>query len=239
VKLGSRPVRLGVAAGGLIPLAWGLFDLATDGLGAEPVEEITHRTGSWALRMLVLSLSITPLRKALGAPGLAPHRRTFGLLAFLYASLHFTTYLALDLDFRLGGLAEDIRERPFITVGFTAWVLLIPLALTSTRASIRRLGKRWQGLHRAVYPAAILVAIHFVWSAKADWLEPGIYAGVLAVLLGVRGVERFGQKRSNYATIRRARSPDETDAQGAGGKDQEAGPQAVPTANPDPKGKTP
>jgi sulfoxide reductase heme-binding subunit YedZ len=158
--------------------------------------------------MLLLGLAVSPARHLLDARGLAPHRRTFGLLAFLYASLHFITYLALDLDFRLGGLAEDIRERPFITVGFGALVLLTPLALTSTRGWIRRLGKRWRQLHRGVYPAVTLAAIHFVWSAKADWLEPGLYAAVAAVLLGLRLPEAFGRKRFNYATLRRAKSPE-------------------------------
>jgi len=197
-----------VAAAGLIPLARGVFDFATGGLGPEPVEEITHRSGEWALRMLLLGLAVSPARHLLDARGLAPHRRTFGLLAFLYASLHFITYLALDLDFRLGDLAEDIRERPFITVGFGALVLLTPLALTSTRGWIRRLGKRWRRLHRGVYAAVTLAAIHFVWSAKADWLEPGLYAAVAAVLLGLRIPGAFGRKRFNYATLRRAESPE-------------------------------
>jgi sulfoxide reductase heme-binding subunit YedZ len=208
VKIGSRSARIAVAAAGLIPLAHGVFDFATDGLGPEPVEEITHRTGQWALRMLLLGLAVSPARRLLDAPGLVPHRRTFGLLAFLYASLHFITYLALDLDFRLGGLAEDIWERPFITVGFSALVLLTPLALTSTRSWIRRLGKRWRRLHRGVYLAVTLAAIHFVWSAKADWLEPGIYAAIAAGLLGLRIPGALGRKRSNYATLRRAERPE-------------------------------
>jgi len=206
VRLGDRPVRIAVAAAGLLPLAVGIFDFAHDGLGAEPVEEITHRTGGWALRMLLLSLCMTPLRRAFGAPGLLPHRRTFGLLAFLYASLHFITYLALDLDFRPGDLAEDIRERPFITVGFSTLLLLTPLALTSTRGWMRRLGKRWRKLHRLVYPAVTLAAVHFVWSAKADWLEAGIYAAVAAALLAVRLASTLGRKRSNYATLSPARA---------------------------------
>ena len=197
-----------MAAAGLIPLARGVFDFATGGLGPEPVEEITHRTGEWALRMLLLGLAVSPARRLLNAPALVPHRRTFGLLAFLYASLHFITYLALDLDFRLGGLAEDIWERPFITVGFSAFVLLVPLALTSTQGWIRRLGKRWRRLHRGVYLAVALAAIHFVWSAKADWLEAGLYAAVAAALLGLRIPGALGRKRSNYATLRRAERPE-------------------------------
>ena len=206
MKLGDRPVRIAVAAAGLLPLAVGILDFARDGLGPEPVEEITHRSGEWALRMLLLSLCITPLRRIFGLTGLVPHRRTLGLLAFLYASLHFLTYLALDLEFRPGELAEDLRERPFIAVGFSALVLMTPLALTSTRGWIRRLGRRWRKLHWLVYPAVVLAAVHFVWSAKADWLEPAIYAGVAAALLATRLLPMLGRKRPNYATLPPARS---------------------------------
>ena len=212
----SRSARVAVAAAGLIPLAGLVLAFANDGLGPEPVEEITHRTGGWALRMLLLSLSVTPMRRAFGVPWLLPHRRTFGLLAFLYASLHFTTYLALDLDFRAGELAEDIRERPFMTVGFAALVLLTPLALTSSRGWMRRLGKRWRRLHRLAYPAVALGVIHFYWSAKADRLEPILYAGLAAALLVVRAAWAAGRKPSNYATLRRAKEP--------GGIPEEKGP---------------
>ncbi len=220
MKIGDRTVRVGVALAGLLPLAGLILAGASDDLGADPVETITHRTGEWALRFLLLGLCITPLRRLLDAPGLLPHRRTLGLLAFLYASLHFATYLALDLDFRIDRLGEDLAERPFIAVGFAALVLLAPLALTSSRRFMRRLGPNWRRLHRLVYPAIALTAIHFIWSAKADLLEPGLYAGVAAALLGIRGASALGRKRADYATLRRAK--------------RTAGPQPGQPRNPDP-----
>lgn len=207
MRLGDRPIRIGVAAAGLIPLAGLVFDFASDRLGPDPVETITHRTGLWAFRMLLLALAVSPLRKALGAPGLLPHRRTFGLLAFLYAALHFATYLLFDLDLRLAPLAEDLMERPFIAVGFATLMLLLALALTSTRRWMRRLGRRWQRLHRLIYVAVVLAAVHFVWSTKADLLEPGLYAALAAGLLATRLIPASGRKARKYATLRRARTP--------------------------------
>jgi len=207
MRLGARPVRIAVAVAGLIPLASLAFDFANDRLGAEPVETITDRTGLWAFRMLLLSLAVSPLRKPLGAPWLLPHRRTFGLLAFLYAALHFATYLVFDLDLRLAPLAEDLMERPFIAVGFATLLLLLPLALTSTRRWMRGLGRRWQRLHRLVYLAVVLAAVHFLWSAKADLREPVLYAALAAGLLATRLIAASGRKARKYATLRRARSP--------------------------------
>lgn len=174
---------------GALPLATltGRFFFG-DGLGANPVEEITHTTGEFGLRFLLLSLAVTPLRRFLGWNWLAPERRTFGLLAFFYATLHFATYLALDLSFEFSLLAEDLSERPYIAVGFAALMTLVPLALTSTRASIKRLGKRWVTLHRLAYLAAVLAVLHFFWLVKADLLPPAIHAGILAVLLGSRAL---------------------------------------------------
>ncbi len=160
----------------------GLFD----GLGANPVEKVTHETGAWALRFLILSLAVTPVRRVSGWRALSLERRTFGLFAFAYASLHFSTYLGLDLGFDWSFLAEDIAERPYITIGFATFVILLVLAATSTRAAARRLGRRWKSLHRLVYLAGIGAVAHFLWLVKADLREPLIYAGVLACLLGVR-----------------------------------------------------
>jgi sulfoxide reductase heme-binding subunit YedZ len=193
-----------VATLGLLPLATLVYDAAFDGLGAEPIETITHRTGEWALRMLLLSLAVTPLRRLLGWSFLVPHRRTFGLLAFGYASLHFATYLGLDLELRFDELMEDILERPYITMGFSALVLMLPLAITSTRGWIRHLGARWQRLHRLAYAAAVAAILHFLWSVKADLREPLVYAAVAALLLGFRLHWKIGRRSSNYATIRRA-----------------------------------
>lgn len=170
----------------LAPLALLVGDGFGNRLGANPIEEITHRTGEWTLRFLLLTLAITPARLAFNAPRLLAFRRMLGLFAFFYASLHLTTYVWLDQFFDVHAMADDIFERPFITLGFAAYVILIPLAATSTGAMMRRLGRRWQQLHRLVYLAAILAVLHFWWLVKADVREPAIYAGVLTFLLGVR-----------------------------------------------------
>jgi sulfoxide reductase heme-binding subunit YedZ len=155
-------------------------------LGANPVETLTHVTGDWALRFLVLSLCVTPARRWLGWSSLAPERRTLGLFAFGYACLHIATYLVFDLGLSFSTLAEDVLERPYITAGFVAFLSLVPLAATSTRASIKRLGHRWRQLHQLAYLAAIAACVHFVWLVKADWLEPAIYAAVVGFLLVLR-----------------------------------------------------
>lgn len=193
----KRAVRAGALLLGLLPFALLVLrsligepsnaGLLPD-LGADPIEEITHVTGESALRFLMLSLAVTPLRRFLGWTWLAPERRTFGLFAFFYATLHFSTYLALDLGFEFSTLAEDILERPYITVGFAALLCMLPLALTSTKASIQRLGTRWTRLHKLSYVAAVLAALHFFWLVKADLLPPAIHAGIIAVLLGSRAL---------------------------------------------------
>ena len=187
----------------LMPLAsllWRFFgptpgDMSTwgVGLGANPIEKITHATGDWTLRFLLITLAITPLRKLLGVPALIKFRRMFGLFAFFYASLHFTTYIWLDKFFNLHEMLADIAKRKFITVGFTAFLLLIPLALTSTKGWIRRLGgKRWQALHRLIYVSAIAGVIHYLWLVKADIRKPLIYGAILGVLLLYRIVVSIG-----------------------------------------------
>ncbi|HEY8121452.1 MAG TPA: protein-methionine-sulfoxide reductase heme-binding subunit MsrQ [Myxococcota bacterium] len=187
-----------VVAGALVPLAWLAFGAAQGGLGANPVETITHVTGAWALKSLLACLAITPLRRlSPRLAALAPFRRTFGLLAFLYATLHALTFFALDLGFALARLAEEIAERPYVTLGFAALCLLAPLALTSTRGWQRRLGPRWVKLHRLVYVAAALAAAHFVWLVKKDLREPLIYAALLALLLGARVVWRLRRRASS------------------------------------------
>jgi methionine sulfoxide reductase heme-binding subunit len=162
-------------------------DALTGGLGAEPVERITHRTGWWALTLLLVTLALTPARRATGWNRLIQARRMLGLFAFFYATLHVLTYFGLDLFFDLAFLAEDVLQRPYITVGFTAWLLLLPLAVTSTKGWIRRLGgKRWQRLHRLAYPAAALAVLHFLWLVKADTREPLLFGAVLLALLALR-----------------------------------------------------
>ena len=158
-------------------------------LGANPVEALEHKTGDWTLRFLLITLAITPLRKLLHVPALIKFRRMFGLFAFFYGCLHFTMYLGVDKFFNAHEIFADIFKRKYITVGFTGFVLLIPLALTSTAGWIRRLGgKRWLALHRLIYAAAIAGVIHYLWLVKADIRKPLEYGAVLAVLLGYRVV---------------------------------------------------
>ena len=167
-------------------LALELFGVGGLSLGANPIEELIHRLGKWGLRLLLITLAVTPLRKLTGWNGLLRFRRMLGLFAFFYVLLHFTTYAGLDQRFDLAVIIEDIAERPYITIGMIALLLLLPLALTSTNGMMRRLGKRWQKLHRLVYVIAILGVWHFYWQVKLDTLEALIYAGILAVLLGFR-----------------------------------------------------
>jgi len=155
-------------------------------LGANPIETITHETGAWALRLLTLTLAVTPLRRLFRLGWMAPLRRTLGLLAFLYASLHAVTFIALEHFFDWALIAEDVLEHRYVTAGVAAYLLLIPLALTSTRAAMRRLGAHWTRLHRLVYASALLGALHFIWLVKADLLEPLVYTAVIVSLLAYR-----------------------------------------------------
>lgn len=208
---GRRSVHAALTIVGLLPAAALAWRAASDGLGANPIEEITHETGETALRLLLASLAITPLRRALGwsglAPrlgaGLAPYRRTLGLLAFAYVCMHLATWVALDLFFDWAAILEDVAERPYVTAGFAAFCALVPLAITSTRGWIRRLGRRWLALHRLVYVAAILAVVHFLWLVKADLREPLAYASVLALLLGARLVGRFPAAAASLTSRRR------------------------------------
>jgi methionine sulfoxide reductase heme-binding subunit len=170
----------------LIPFAQLAYKAYMGDLGVNPIEFITHFTGDWTLIFLLATLSITPLRKIFRWNDLIKFRRMLGLFAFFYALLHFSTYIVLDHFFDFHRIGKDILKRPYVTVGFTAFVLLIPLAVTSTAGMIRRLGKRWQQLHRLIYVAAIAGVIHFYWLVKADIRRPLQYGGVLAILLGYR-----------------------------------------------------
>jgi methionine sulfoxide reductase heme-binding subunit len=170
----------------LLPLLRLIVLGGSGGLGANPIEFITRSTGTWTLTGLLLTLSVTPLRRLTGRAELIRYRRMLGLFTFFYACLHFVTYIWLDQFFDPAAIAKDIVKRPFITVGFTAFVLLIPLAATSTHAMMRRLGRRWQQLHRLVYPIALLGVVHYLWLVKKDLTEPLIYGAVLLVLLALR-----------------------------------------------------
>jgi sulfoxide reductase heme-binding subunit YedZ len=163
-----------------------IFGVAGMSLGANPIEELIHRLGIWGLNFLLITLTVTPLRRLTGKNWLLRFRRMLGLFAFFYLLLHFLTYAGLDQRFDLAAIIEDIAERPYITVGFTALLLLVPLAATSTQAMMRRLGRRWQKLHRLVYLIAILGVVHFYWQVKLDTFEALIYAAILAILLAYR-----------------------------------------------------
>lgn len=170
-------------------LAWQIraeYLTGSGGLGADPVAAIEHRLGLWALRLLLVTLAITPLRQLTGQPVLLRFRRMLGLYAFTYATLHFSAYLVLDLRGYWTQIFEEIVKRPYITVGFAAWLLLLPLAITSTQAAIRRLGRNWARLHQLVYAIAVLAVLHFWWLVKADVTEPQRWALLLALLLGFR-----------------------------------------------------
>ena len=173
----------------LLPLAYliaGAF-FFPEWLGANPAEYITRSVGDWTLRLLLLTLAVTPLRRITGLTGLLRLRRMLGLYTFFYALLHLSAYVSFDHVFDVAEILKDIVKRPFITVGFTCLVLLIPLAVTSTNAMVRRLGaKRWQSLHRLVYLIAPLAVLHFWWMVKRDLTEPIVYALLLALLLGYR-----------------------------------------------------
>lgn len=171
----------------LMPLGLLIWRGFTGGVTANPIEFITHTLGWWTLAFLLITLSVTPLRRLLDTPWLLRLRRMLGLYAFFYASLHFLTWLVIDQFFDWQDIVKDIIKRPYITVGFTAFVLLLPLAATSTNAMVRRLGAaRWQLLHRLVYVIATLGVVHFWWLVKRDIREPAVFAIVLTILLGVR-----------------------------------------------------
>ena len=184
-----RALKVVVFLACLVPLAHLVletFGVAGMTLGANPVEELIHRCGKWGLKFLLITLAVTPVRRLTGWHWLLRFRRMLGLFAFFYVLLHFLVYAGLDQRFDLGAIIEDIAERPYITIGMTALVLLVPLAVTSTRGMMRRLGRHWQRLHRLVYPIAILGVWHFYWQVKLDTLEPLVYAAILAALLAYR-----------------------------------------------------
>ena len=178
----------------LLVIIWRGFH---NNLTANPVEFLQHQTGDWTLRFLIFALCVTPFRKILNLPELIRLRRMLGLFAFFYASLHFLTYLGPDQSFNFAGMLKDVAKRPFITVGFTAFVLLIPLAITSTAAWVRRLGgKRWLALHRSIYLCAILGVIHYYWLVKSDVREPLFYGFLVAILLLWRFTEWLTRRRA-------------------------------------------
>ncbi|MGD0500163.1 MAG: protein-methionine-sulfoxide reductase heme-binding subunit MsrQ [Bryobacteraceae bacterium] len=171
----------------LAPFAWLARRAWNQDLTPNPIEYVTHFTGDWTIRLIVATLAVTPLRKLLNRPGWIRYRRMIGLFAFFYGCLHFLTYLCVDKFFDFHAIAKDIGKRPYITVGFTGFVCLIPLAVTSTAGWIRRLGgKRWQRLHRLIYVTAVAAVIHYYWLVKSDIRLPALYGVLVALLLGYR-----------------------------------------------------
>ncbi len=197
----------------LVPLGTLVLGLWNDGLGANPIETVTHTTGEWALRFLLVTLAVTPVRRLTGWNRIIRFRRMLGLFAFFYACLHLTTYLILDQFFDWRAIVEDVLERPYITAGVTAFSLLVPLAVTSTNAWIRRLGRNWQRLHRLVYAAAVMGVLHFVWLTRADQLEPVVYGVILGVLLAYRLLPTRAGKRNRSAG--KAAGPQDPQQEGA------------------------
>lgn len=189
----------------LIPLGWLAWKGFSGLLGANPIEVITHSTGLWTLTFLLITLSVTPLRKFTGQPWLIQFRRMLGLFAFFYGCLHLLTYVWLDKFFDVHEMIKDVYKRPFITAGLTAFVLMVPLAVTSTRGMIQRLGgKRWRLLHRLVYFSAAAGVIHFLWLVKKDITQPVEYGTVLSVLLGYRVVVWIARSNKRPAPLRAA-----------------------------------
>lgn len=193
-----RAIKLAVFIAALLPLARLVWSGFTDSLGANPIEFITRSTGDWTLYFLCLTLAVTPLRRLLQLSWLVKLRRMLGLFCFFYAVLHFTTFLWFDHFFDLEEMWRDVVKRPFIAVGFTAFILLIPLAITSTNGMVRRLGgKNWQRLHRLIYMIAALGILHFWWmkAGKNDFAEPILFGSIIAILLALRLYWRVMQNR--------------------------------------------
>lgn len=206
----TRAVNAAIYVLGMLPAVWTFWLAVGDRLGADPVKVLERTLGLWSLRFLVVGLAITPLMQ-LGGPRLVVYRRAVGLVAFFYAALHLVVYAWLDVGLDLAAIGRDILKRPYITVGFVALVVLVPLALTSSNAMIRRLGgKAWRRLHRWVYLAAAAAALHFVMLVKAWSPEPVVYAGLVAVLLGLRAWHGLGKAGPRRDGRRRLAQPAES-----------------------------
>jgi sulfoxide reductase heme-binding subunit YedZ len=183
LRFGVKPLAFAAC---LLPFAFLLRGALVGDLGANPLDRVTDVTGEWGLHFVLLTLAVTPLRRITGWTAVQRFRRMLGLFAFFYVSLHLLTWVWLDQGLVWANIVADIAKRPFVTVGFLAWLLLLPLVVTSTRGMMRRLGRRWQQLHRLVYPIAVLGVLHYLWLVKADLLEPILYAAALGCLLALR-----------------------------------------------------
>lgn len=195
-----KAVKTAVFLACLIPLGWLIYGALANALGANPVKAIIHGTGVWTLRLLLLTLLATPLRRMLGWAWPVAVRRMLGLFAFFYAVLHLFTYLLLDQSFDWSAIGHDVVKRPFITVGMLAFALLVPLAATSTNAMVRRLGKNWKRLHRLAYVVPVLGVVHYYWLVKADVRAPLVYGVLAALLLGWRLRNRLAVRHPAAAT---------------------------------------
>ena len=187
----ARLVHAAVWVLAIVPLALLVFRFVTDDLGGEPIDAFEKATGRWALRFLAASLAVTPLRMAFGWSWLAPYRRTLGLVTFAYATVHLLAYAVLDMVGDVGDIAADIAKHPYVTLGMLSWLLLLPLALTSTRAMTRRLGgQRWRRLHQLAYVVPVTATVHYFWSVKKDVTLPVVFAVLFALLLAARPLLR-------------------------------------------------
>jgi len=183
-----RILKLILFLAALVPAAWLVWGIFHESLGVNPAETIQLQTGRWALKFLLITLAVTPVRRLTGWNAIIQYRRMLGLFAFFYATLHFASYIVLDQYFAWGAIVADIAKRPFILMGTLALLTMMPLAITSTKGWIRRLGRRWQTLHRLIYVSALCAVVHFARKVKVIAGDPVIYAGVLAALLGFRAV---------------------------------------------------
>lgn len=186
---------------GLVPFLMLLYGALSNTLGPDPADTLAAETGEWTLRFLLLSLAITPLRSIGGWPKLFPYRRTFGLFALFYASLHFVIYLVFLLQLRWSEIYEDILERPYITVGFTAFIMLVALGVTSTKAMMRRMGRHWRQLHKLVYLISVLGLIHLIWILRTDLTEAAFYASILIPLLAYRVYKYYVRKSPKHINL--------------------------------------
>lgn len=202
----TTALRVAVHAGSLVPLVWLLWDLSQGHLTANPVREIQLRTGRYALTLLVLSLACTPAYRLLGLRQLLDLRRPLGLYAFLYGSLHFLNFLAIDYRFNLAFIRDDLFEKRYAVVGFAAYLILLALAITSTQGWQKRLGRTWKPLHRLVYAAAILGVVHLLWSVKFTNSLPLVYGAILALLLALR-LPWLRQANTRYLLAAKKRPP--------------------------------
>lgn len=188
----------------LIPLGLMVYDGIQQNLTADPIDELLHRTGLWSLRILLVTLAMTPLKIITGQAGFIRLRRMLGLFTFFYATLHLVIYAWLDLGLAWGHLWEDIVKRPFITVGMLAWLLMLPMAITSNRYMIKKMGKKWKRMHQAIYLVIGLACLHFIWLVKSDITEPLIYTGIGLTLLLIRIINYYhGQRNVNQRKLQK------------------------------------